>query len=69
MVIVLKGFLIQVGLVYKNLNLKEKLPTLTDKEQIKLLSNNGMLIKRPILVGNGVILIGFRKEEWEEKLK
>lgn len=65
----IKRFFNTSGLIYKDLNLKEKLPTLTEQEQIKLLSNNGMLIKRPILIGNGIVLIGFRKEEWEEKLK
>jgi len=57
------------GLKYKELNLKNKLGTMSQKEKIELLASDGMLIKRPILVGNGIVLIGFRKEEWEEKLK
>lgn len=57
------------GLLYKSMNLKEKLPTLSENEQIKLLSSNGMLIKRPLVIGEDTILVGFRKEEWEQKLK
>lgn len=64
----IKKFFNTSGLVYKKLNLREKLPTLSEKEQIKLLSSNGMLIKRPLIIGNGVVLVGFRKEEWEEKI-
>lgn len=54
------------GLKYKELNLKEKLQTMSDKEKIKLLSSNGMLIKRPILVTKNNVLIGFKQEEWEK---
>ncbi len=57
------------GLKYKELNLKEKLPTMSNKEKIKLLSSNGMLIKRPILVNQNDILIGFKQEEWNRYLK
>ena len=57
------------GLKYKELNLKEKLPTMSDKEKIKLLSSNGMLIKRPILVTKNNVLIGFKQEEWSSALK
>lgn len=57
------------GLKYKELNLKEKLPTMSDKEKIKLLSSNGMLIKRPILVTKNNVLIGFKQEEWDEFFK
>lgn len=53
------------GLVYKELNLKEKLDNMTEDEKIKLLSSNGMLIKRPILVTKNKVLIGFKEEEWE----
>ena len=56
------------GLVYKSLNLKEKLPTLNDKDKIKLLASNGMLIKRPLLIGENLVINGFRKNEWEEKV-
>ncbi len=54
------------GLVYKELNLKEKRKTLSLDEKIKLLSSNGMLVKRPILVSDNNILIGFKQKEWIE---
>ena len=57
------------GLVYKEMNLKEKLQTLTQEEQLVLLAGNGMLIKRPLLVGEDNLLIGFKIEEWENVLK
>lgn len=57
------------GLKYKELNLKEKLSTMTDTEKIKLLSSNGMLIKRPIFISEKAILIGFKEKEWEELKK
>ena len=52
------------GLKYKKLNLKEKLLNMSDKEKIELLASDGMLIKRPILVSDKVILIGFKEEKW-----
>ena len=54
---------------YKALNLKDKLPTMSEDEQMALLSTDGMLVKRPILVGEDFVLTGFRQAEWEEKLK
>lgn len=56
------------GLVYKELNLKEKLDEMTEDEKISLLSSNGMLIKRPILVTKNKVLIGFKEEEWKDIL-
>lgn len=56
------------GLQYKALNLKDKLPSMTEEEQIELLATDGMLIKRPILVGENFVLVGFRELEWEEHL-
>ena len=53
------------GLKYRELNLKEKLPTISDEEKIKLLASDGMLIKRPILVTEDKILIGFKIDEWK----
>ena len=53
---------------YKDLNLKEKLENMSDEEQIKLLSTYGMLVKRPILVGGDIVLVGFKENEWREKL-
>ena len=56
------------GLVYKELNLKERLDEMTEDEKINLLSSNGMLIKRPILVTKNKVLIGFKEEEWKNIL-
>ena len=53
---------------YKALGLKDKLPTMTEAEQIALLSTDGMLVKRPLLVGEDFVLVGFRPVEWEETL-
>lgn len=53
------------GLLYKSMNLKEKLPTLTEDQQYELLATNGMLVKRPLVVGDGLLLTGFRPEQWE----
>ncbi len=53
------------GLKYKELNLKEKLDTMNDKEKIELLASDGMLIKRPILVSDKGILIGFKEDNWK----
>ena len=53
------------GLKYKELNLKERLPNMTDEEKIKLLASDGMLVKRPIVVCDNGILIGFKEEEWK----
>lgn len=53
------------GLKYKELNLKEKLPTLKDEEKIKLLASDGMLIKRPIMISEKGILIGFKEDKWK----
>ena len=56
------------GLVYKELNLKDKLPTMSEEEQIALLATNGKLVKRPLVVTNNFVLVGFKPAEWE-KLK
>ncbi len=64
----IKSFFNTSGLVYKSLNLKEKLPKISDDEKIKLLSRNGMLIKRPLFISDDVILIGFKQDEWKEIL-
>ena len=62
----LKKFFNTSGKLYKDLNLKEKLAHLSEEEQIKLLSTDGMLVKRPILVGEDVVLVGFKEDEWEK---
>ena len=64
----LRKFFNTSGLQYKALGLKDKLPTMTEAEQIALLSTDGMLVKRPLLVGEEFVLVGFRPAEWEEKL-
>ena len=56
------------GLKYRELNLKEKLPTMTDREKIKILASDGMLIKRPVLVSDKGILVGFKEEKWRDLL-
>lgn len=56
------------GQVYKGLGLKDKLPHMTREEQLTLLAGDGMLVKRPILVGEDFVLVGFRQEEWEDRL-
>ena len=64
----LKRFFNTSGLQYKALGLKDKLPGMDEEEQLALLASDGMLVKRPILVGNGFVLTGFKPQEWEEKL-
>ena len=65
----LKKFFNTSGLQYKALQLKDKLPTMTEEEQLALLATDGMLVKRPILVLEGAVLVGFRQNEWEAALK
>ena len=64
----LKRFFNTSGLQYKALGLKDKLPELDEETQLALLASDGMLVKRPILVGDGFVLTGFRPKEWEETL-
>ncbi len=64
----LKKFFNTSGLLYQSLGLKEKLPQMSEKEQIALLATDGMLVKRPILLGEDFVLVGFREAEWSEKL-
>ncbi|WP_028263389.1 arsenate reductase family protein [Atopobium fossor] len=64
----LKRFFNTSGLLYKSLNLKEKLPTMSEDQQYELLATDGMLVKRPIIVEGNTILVGFKESEWEEKL-
>ena len=60
----LKKFFNTSGLLYKSLDLKNKLPTMTDDEMLKLLATDGMLVKRPLLVGDDFVLVGFKEAEW-----
>ena len=61
----LKKFFNTSGLLYKSLELKTKLPTMTEEEMLKLLASDGMLVKRPILVGSDFVLVGFKQTEWQ----
>ena len=56
------------GVKYKELHLKDQLPTMTEKEQIALLASDGMLVKRPLLISEEKCFIGFKEEEWEKEL-
>jgi len=65
----LKKFFNTSGLLYKDMQLKDKLPQMSEDEQLELLATDGMLVKRPLVVGDGFVLTGFKESEWEEKLK
>ena len=64
----LKRFFNTSGMKYRELKLKDKLPDMSEKEQLELLATDGMLVKRPIIVTDDVVLTGFKVKEWEEKL-
>mgnify|MGYP000581861212 CR=1 FL=1 len=64
----LKKFFNTSGLLYKNMQLKDKLPNMTEEEQLRLLATDGMLVKRPFVVDGDLVLTGFREAEWKEKL-
>lgn len=64
----LKKFFNTSGLLYKSMALKDRLPTMPEEEQLKLLATDGMLVKRPLLIGEDFVLVGFRESEWSEKL-
>ncbi len=64
----LKKFFNTSGMLYRELELKDKLPTMTEEEQYELLAGNGMLVKRPVVVGEDFVLLGFKEAEWKEKL-
>lgn len=65
----LKKFFNTSGLLYKELQLKDKLPGMSEEEQLKLLASDGMLVKRPILWNEEFVLVGFKEAEWEQKLR
>lgn len=65
----LKKFFNTSGMLYKQMNLKDKLPEMSEDEQLKLLATDGMLVKRPLVVGEDFVLTGFREKEWEEKIR
>ena len=64
----LRKFFNTSGLQYKALKLKDRLPDMSEEEQLALLASDGMLVKRPILVGDGVVLVGFREDAWRAAL-
>ena len=64
----LKKFFNTSGLQYKALGLKDKLPGMSEEEQLALLASDGMLVKRPILVGEEVVMVGFKEPDWAERL-
>lgn len=64
----LKRFFNTSGLVYKSMQLKDRLPGMSEEEQIALLSTDGMLVKRPLIVKENAVLVGFKEAEWEKTL-
>ena len=64
----LKRFFNTSGIQYRELGLKDKLPEMSEQEQIALLATDGMLVKRPLVVGEDFVIVGFKEGEWEEKL-
>ncbi len=65
----LKKFFNTSGMIYREMELKDKLPNMSEEEQLKLLSTDGMLVKRPLVINGDTVLTGFREKDWEEKLK
>ena len=65
----LKRFFNTSGIPYREMGLSAKLPEMSEDEQLALLATDGMLVKRPLVVGDGFVLTGFREEEWKTKLK
>lgn len=64
----LKRFFNTSGMIYRELGLKDKLPTMSEEEQYQMLASNGMLVKRPLIIGDDFVLIGFKEKEWGEVL-
>lgn len=64
----LKKFFNTSGMLYKEMKLKDKLPTMSEEEQLQLLATNGMLVKRPLIVDGNTVITGFKEAEWSEKL-
>ena len=65
----LRKFFNTSGLLYKSMELKTKLPTMTENEMLAILSTDGMLVKRPLLIGDDFVLVGFKESEWADKIK
>ena len=64
----LKKFFNTSGILYKQMNLKDKLKEMSEDEQLKLLATDGMLVKRPLVIGDSFVLTGFKEKEWEDKI-
>lgn len=64
----LKKFFNTSGMLYRELGLAKKLPDMSDEDKLELLASDGMLVKRPLIVGEDFVLLGFKEKEWEEKL-
>ena len=64
----IKRFFNTSGILYKEINLKDKLPNMNEDEMLEILSTNGMLVKRPLIISDDVILTGFKEKEWEDNL-
>lgn len=64
----LKKFFNTSGILYKQMNLKDKLKEMSEDEQLKLLATDGMLVKRPLAIGDDFVLTGFKEKEWEDKI-
>ena len=64
----LKKFFNTSGLLYKSMELKDKLPAMSEEEQLQLLASDGMLVKRPLVILPDLVLVGFKEKEWEEAL-
>ncbi len=65
----LKKFFNTSGLLYKSMNLKDRLPSMTEEEQLRLLASDGMLVKRPLVIKDDTVLTGFRPAEWENLIR
>ena len=65
----LKKFFNTSGLLYKSMELKDKLPGMSEEEMLRLLASDGMLVKRPLLAGDDLVLVGFKEAEWERALQ
>ena len=65
----LKKFFNTSGLLYRELGLKDKLPAMSEEEQLSLLASDGMLVKRPLLVGDTFVLVGFKEADWQSALE
>lgn len=64
----LRKFFNTSGLLYKSMALKDKLPNMSEEEMLRLLATDGMLVKRPLLIGDDYVLVGFKEAEWESKI-